>query len=124
MISFYTKYKNQKCKRSGIINMMKFGRQFKFGDIIIAEVQFVDTFEIKSRPALVLFQEYGNIVAVVITSNPKMEGVPITKKEGMVADSVIKLNYIFTISEAMVKKHLFSISEEKKKRIKIELMKR
>ena len=104
--------------------MMKFGRQFKFGDIIIAEVQFVDTFEIKSRPALVLFQEYGNIVAVVITSNPKMEGVPITKKEGMVADSVIKLNYIFTISEAMVKKHLFSISEEKKKRIKIELMKR
>ena len=46
------------------------------------------------------------------------------KKEGAVKDSVIKLNYIFTISEKMIKKALFSISAEKKKLIVSELMKR
>ena len=102
--------------------MMRFGKRYNFGDVIIAEIQYVDTFEIKSRPALVLFEEYGNIVCVAITSNPKMKGIPLTKKEGAVKDSIIKLNYIFTISEQMAKKTLFSLSNEKKKIIKEELM--
>ena len=103
---------------------MKSGRKFNFGDVIISEVQFTDSFEIKRRPALVLFQEYGNIVSAVITSNPKMKGILLSKKEGMVVNSIIKLNYIFTISENMVKKFLFSISEEKKKQVKEELISR
>jgi len=96
----------------------------KFGDIILAEVQFTDTFEIKTRPALVLFEEEGNVVVAGITSNTNMEGIILTKKEGVIKDSVIKVNYIFTISEQMIKKHLFKLSEEKKRIFKEELIKR
>ena len=104
--------------------MMKFGKMFNFGDIIIAEVQYTDTFEIKKRPALVLFEEYGNVIIMGVTTNPNMKGIPLTKKEGAIENSIIKLNYIFTISEKMVKKFLFSISKEKKDLIKAELMKK
>jgi len=95
----------------------------KFGDVILAEIQFVDTFEIKKRPALVLFEEYGNVVVAGITSNIEMKGVHLSKKEGAVKDSVIKLNYLFTISEKMIKKTLFSLSNEKKKLIVSEILK-
>ena len=97
---------------------------YKTGDVILAQVQFTDTFEIKTRPAVVLFEEYGNIVVAGVTSNIKMEGVPLTKKEGVLKDSVIKLNYIFTISDKMVKKKLFSLSQEKKKVLVDELNKK
>ena len=53
-----------------------------------------------------------------------MEGVPLTKKEGAVKDSVIKLNYIFTISRLMVEKVLFSLSKEKKKIVYEKLVKK
>ncbi len=96
----------------------------KFGEIILAEVQFTDTFETKQRPALVLFEEYGNVVVAGITSNLEMGGIALSRKEGAVKDSVIKLNYIFTISEKMVKKRLFSLTSEKKKMISSEIMKR
>ena len=103
---------------------MGHGSMPKFGDVILADVQFVDTFEIKKRPAVVLFEEYGNVVVTGITSNPEMKGIPLTKKEGAIKDSVIKLNYIFTISEKMINKTLFSISAEKKKLIVSEFVKR
>ena len=96
----------------------------KFGEVILSQVHYTDTFEIKKRPALVLFEEKGNIVVLGITSNLKMEGVLLTKKEGAIKDSIIKLNYIFTISEKMIEKTLFSISEEKKKKVKEELISR
>ncbi len=96
----------------------------KFGEIVLALVQFTDTFEIKKRPALVLFEEQGNIVVAGITSNLKMRGVSIHKKEGMIRDSIVKLNYIFTISEKMIEKILFNISKEKKKIIQEELFKK
>jgi mRNA interferase MazF len=98
--------------------------KFNFGQIILAEIQYTDTFEIKTRPVLVLFEELGNIVVAGITSNLKMKGILITKREGLPKDSIIKLNYIFTISEKMVKKYLINISEEKKKIIKSELIKK
>ena len=50
-----------------------------------------------------------------------MQGISLTKQEGMVIDSIVKLNYIMTLTELMVKKYLFSISEEKKQQIKEEL---
>jgi mRNA interferase MazF len=87
----------------------------RFGEIVLAQVQFVDSLQIKVRPALVLFQELGNIVVAGITSNMHRKGIFLSVKEGAVKDSVIQLNYIFTISEMMVKKTLFSLSEEKKK---------
>lgn len=94
----------------------------KFGEVILSHVQYTDTFETKKRPTLVLFEEKGNIVVLGITSNLRMEGVPLTKKEGAIKDSIIKLNYIFTISEKMIEKILFSISEEKKRKVKEELI--
>jgi len=98
--------------------------KFSFGDIILAEVQYTDTPETKKRPALVLFEELGNVIIAGITSNPEMKGIPITKEEGMLQDSIVKLNYIFTISDKAVLKKFFSISDEKKKIIKEELMKK
>ena len=53
-----------------------------------------------------------------------MKGITLTKNEGAKIDSVIKLNYIFTISEKMIKKQLFSISENKKEIIKSEIIKK
>ena len=96
----------------------------KLGDVILAEVQFTDTFEIKTRPAVVLFEEFGNVVIAGITSNLDMEGVRLSRKEGAIKESVIKINYIFTISEKMIKKRLFELSEEKKKMLVAEIVKR
>jgi len=93
----------------------------KAGDVIVASVQFTDTDEVKTRPAVVLFEELGNVVMAGITSNLKMKGIPLTKSEGAPKDSVIKLNYIFTISAEMVSKVLFHLSKEKKRLIYNEL---
>ena len=103
---------------------MRLGMTFKSGDVVLAQVQFTDTFEIKKRPALILFEEYDNVVVAGITSNTKMKGIPLTKQEGAIKDSVIKLNYIFTISAAMVSKTLFHLNIKKKQMVFTELQKR
>ena len=100
------------------------GNMPKAGDVIVASVQFTDTAEVKTRPAVILFEELGNVVIAGITSNLKMKGLPLTKNEGAIKDSVIKLNYIFTISEEMVCKVIFHLSKEKKRLIFDELNKR
>ena len=96
----------------------------KSGDVIIAQIQFTDTFDIKKRPALVLFEEFDNVVVAGITSNLEMKGIILTKKEGAIKDSVIKLNYIFTISKAMISKSLFHLNKDKKRIVFNELTKR
>lgn len=96
----------------------------KPGDVILASVQFTDTAEVKVRPAVVLFEELDNIVIAGVTSNLKMKGIPLTKGEGAVKESVIKLNYIFTISNEMTNKVIFHLSKEKKQLIFEELTKR
>ena len=96
----------------------------RLGEVVLAQIQFTDTFEVKKRPALVLFEEFGNVVVAGITSNTKMAGVPLAKQEGAMKDSVIKLNYIFTISEKMVEKVLFVLSTDKKKVVVAELIKK
>ena len=48
----------------------------KPGDVILATVQFTDTDEVKVRPAVVLFEELGNVVVAGVTSNPRMKGIP------------------------------------------------
>jgi mRNA interferase MazF len=94
------------------------------GDVILASVQYTDTAEVKTRPAVVLFEEYGNVVVAGITSNPRMKGVPLSREEGAVKDSVIKLNYIFTISSEMISRVVFHLSQEKKRLIYDELCRR
>ena len=96
----------------------------KSGDVVIARVQFTDTFEIKKRPALVLFEEFDNVVVAGITSNLKMEGISLSKQDGAVKDSVIKLNYIFTISRSMISKTLFHLNKKKKQMVFDELSER
>jgi len=96
----------------------------KSGDVIIAQIQFTDTYEIKRRPALVLFEEFDNVVVAGITSNLEMKGIPLKKEEGAVKDSVIKLNYIFTISKVMISKTLFHLNKKKKRIVFNELIKR
>ncbi|MBI4451321.1 type II toxin-antitoxin system PemK/MazF family toxin [Candidatus Woesearchaeota archaeon] len=97
---------------------------YKLGDVILAEVQFTDTFETKVRPAAVLFEEYGNVVVAGITSNTEMKGIPLTRKEGAVKDSIIKVNYIFTIATAMAKRVLFRLSERKQDELVAEIVRR
>ncbi len=97
---------------------------FEAGDVVLAKVQFTDTFDVKVRPAVILFEEFGNIVVAGITSNTKKDGIKLSKEEGAIKDSVIKLNYIFTISKLMTEKRLFSLSKEKKKIIFDEIVKR
>lgn len=94
------------------------------GDVVLAQVQFTDTFEIKTRPAVVLFEEFGNVVVAGITSNTAMRGIRLTKKDGAIKDSVIKTNYIFTISEASIKKKLFALSKPKRSELYSELEKK
>lgn len=95
---------------------------FKPGDVILAQVQFTDTFEVKRRPAVVLFSECGNVVVAGITSNLKMKGILIPKSEGLVKDSIIKPNYIFTISELMVSRVLFHLSAARRKELHATLL--
>jgi mRNA interferase MazF len=103
---------------------MRLGKMFRAGDVVVASVQFTDTAEVKIRPAVVLFEELGNVVVAGVTSNLKMKGIPLTQSEGAIKDSVIKLNYIFTISNEMVSKVILHLSKEKKRLIFEELSKR
>ena len=101
----------------GTIRKTRLGNVFKSGDVVLVNVQFTDTFEVKKRPALVIFEEFDNVVVAGITSNTEMKGVSLAKKDGAIKDSVIKLNYIFTISRVMIEKTVFSLSAEKKKEV-------
>jgi len=94
------------------------------GDVVLTKMQFTDSFEIKKRPCVILFEEYGNIVMVGITSNLNMKGIPLTKKEGAIKESVIKTNYIFTSSEKLIEKKLFTLSKSKKEVLFQELTKK
>ena len=97
---------------------------YSSGDVVLARIQFTDTYEIKKRPALILFEEHDNIVVAGITSNKLMTGIKITKKDGAIKDSVIKLNYIFTISKILVEKKLFALPKQKKHEVYKELIKK
>ncbi len=84
------------------------------GDVVLTKIQFVDTFETKIRPVLVLYEEFDNVVVAGITSNKNMSGINLSKKDGAIKNSVIKLNYIFTISKDFISKNLFHLSKNKK----------
>ena len=96
----------------------------KSGDVIIARMQFTDSEGSKIRPALVLFEELGNVVIAGITTNLKMKGIPITVKEGAAQESMLKLNYVLTITNETIIKTVFHLSPEKKRLVFDELNKK
>ena len=96
----------------------------KTGDVIITRMQFADTEESKIRPALVLFEELGNIAIAGITTNLQMKGILISVKEGAAQESIIKLNYIFTITNEAIIKTVFHLSQEKRRMVFDELNKK
>jgi hypothetical protein len=65
---------------------MRPGKTLEPGDIIVASVQFTETPEIKTMPAVILFEELENVVIAGITSNLKMKGIPLTISEGAIKD--------------------------------------
>ena len=94
------------------------------GTVVLAQVQFTNMSDLKIRPALVLFEEFDNIIVAGITSNTNMAGVALTKKKSAIKESIIKLNYILTISKTMVLKHPFALKSKKKKIVFSELVKK
>lgn len=94
------------------------------GDVIIARMQFVDSEESKVRPALVLFEELGNVVIAGITTNLQMKGIHLSVTEGAAQESILKLNYIFTITNEAILKTVFHLSSKKKRLVFDELSKR
>jgi len=92
------------------------------GDVVLANIQFTDTFEIKKRPCVIIFEEFDNIIVAGITSNKNMKGIKLTKQDGAIKDSVIKTNYIFTLSEKMIEKKLFTLNKTKKSELKKNLI--
>ena len=96
----------------------------KAGDIVITRVRFADNEGSKIRPALVLFEEFGNVVIAGISTNFHMKGISINRSDGAAQDSVIKLNYIFTITNDAILKTVFHLSKQKKALVLQELIQR
>lgn len=94
------------------------------GEIVITRVRFADNEGSKIRPALILFEEHGNVIIAGITTNLRMNGIPIVRSEGAAQDSVIKLNYIFTITNDSILKTVFTLSKEKREMVLEELHKK
>jgi mRNA interferase MazF len=94
------------------------------GDVVITRVKFTDSDNSKIRPALILFEELGNVIIAGITTNTRMNGIRISKSDGAAQDSVIKLNYIFTITNEAIIKTVFQLSSEKRNLVFDELTKK
>lgn len=94
---------------------------YKFGDVVLTKITFTDQSFVKKRPALVLFEEHDNIIVAGITSNLKMRGIGLSVEEGAVRESIIKTNYLFTVSKSIIIRKLFKLKKEKKKTVCEEL---
>jgi hypothetical protein len=100
------------------------GKGHRFGDVVLAEARFIDSYDSKMRPAFVLFEAHGNVVLAAITTNLNTDGVPLAESEGAAEDSVIKTNYIFTVDSSEIRKTFFSASEPKKREVCADLARR
>ncbi|MHA1733388.1 MAG: type II toxin-antitoxin system PemK/MazF family toxin [Promethearchaeota archaeon] len=78
------------------------------GDIVLVEVPFPDRTGSKRRPFLVVQVSGNNVVGLAITSQLRQgpRGVLITKEEGILKDSVILLDYAFTIDRSSIEGEL------------------
>ncbi len=96
---------------------MNTGIRYNSGDVVITTFPFVDSSKVKKRPALVLFEDENNVVAAGITSNLNHRGILLTEKDGMIKDSVIKLNYIFTLKKIFLEKKIAKLNVKKKRTV-------
>ncbi|MFH0970786.1 MAG: type II toxin-antitoxin system PemK/MazF family toxin [Candidatus Diapherotrites archaeon] len=90
---------------------------YEAGDVVLSHIPFTDSAQIKVRPALILYEYYGNFVVAGITSNEKMHGVPVSTSEGLPFDSIIKTNYIFSVTAHSIEKRLIKLSNAKCKEV-------
>jgi mRNA-degrading endonuclease toxin of MazEF toxin-antitoxin module len=86
--------------------------KYNLGDVVLVKVPFTNQKDYKLRPAFVWFEEYSNVVILGITSNTQMEGVFLPKEVGLIVDSVIKTNYIFTIDKSDIQKKLITLPKK------------
>lgn len=96
---------------------------YEVGDVVLSHIPFTDSTDVKVRPAVILFEHRGNIVVAGVTSNEKMDGVPISRAEGLPFDSIIKTNYLFTITAPAIQKRLLKLSNTKRKDLHAALVK-
>ena len=102
---------------------MKNGKRLKmynFGDVILASVQFTNTFEIKKRPALVLADLEGNdVVLCQITSEARFDKDSLKlkasdfKKGKLSVVSMIRPNKLFTADISTIHYKVGSLKIEK-----------
>ena len=96
---------------------------YSSGDIVITFVPFTDSNNLKKRPALILYKDYNNYIVSGITSNLNMKGIILTKQDGLIKDSVLKTNYIFTIPKTFILKKITKLNKSKRKIIYDEILK-
>lgn len=96
---------------------MRGGNMYEVGDVVLSRIPFTDSSQVKVRPAVVLYEKYGNFVVAGITSNEKMHGVFLSHSDGLPFDSIIKTNYLFTITEMSITKRLIKLSDEKRREL-------
>lgn len=68
-----------------------------------------------------MFSDFENVVVIGIISNLKMSGILLTKKDGLYKDSILKLNYIFTLPKDSIIQEICYLSQEKRKEIYLRL---
>ena len=97
--------------------------EVKAGEVVLMDIPFIDNSSSKLRPAFILFSDFENVVVIGVTSNPKMHGILLTKKDGLIKDSVLKLNYIFTLPKDAIIQKICYLCYNKRKEIYLELEK-
>ena len=86
--------------------------KYELGDIVLVKVPFTNQKEYKLRPAFVWFEDFSNVVILGITSNTQMKGIFLPKEEGLIVDSIIKVNYIFTIDKNDILKKITTVDKK------------
>jgi len=91
--------------------------EIKAGQVVLIDFSFIDNSSSKVRPALVLYSDYDNIILAAITSNLKHSGIKLTKADGLLKDSIIKLNSIFTIPKHLIIMNVCSLNLKKRQEV-------
>jgi mRNA interferase MazF len=97
----------------------------KVGDIVLVEFPFSDLQEIKLRPALILLElEYESFLVAFITSKIPKNLKPyelLLKRETneyLLADSVVNVGRLTTLSKSLIKRKLGSLSIQQREQVK------
>lgn len=100
----------------------------KFGDLVLLDFPFADSNKSKRRPALVIreFEDGDAIVSRITTKIYKFKfdiKISKSKENGLLADSVIRVHKIATISQSLITQKIGKISKASLNQIKERLNK-